>query len=107
MSFQNMLLGQMARLRLWKNSEKYMKNCTTLLDLVRKWIRSLIGASSLEEANKVTGSVVKEAAKLMKAGKSDVSGGFASDVILDAPDLMFDHLASYLFSEVMWTKTEQ
>ena len=41
---------------------------------------------------------MKKTAKLMKAEKSDVSGGFTSDAILNAPDLMFDHLASVYWS---------
>ena len=64
------------------------------MDQIKARLAQVIGASSLLEANKVTGSVVKEAARLMKAGKSDVSGGFTSDAILNAPDLMFDNLAS-------------
>ena len=46
------------------------------MDQIKASLAQVMGASSLLEANKVTGSVVKEAAKLMKAGKSDVSGGF-------------------------------
>jgi hypothetical protein len=64
------------------------------MDQIKASLAQVIGASCLVEANKVTGSVVKEAARLMKAGKSYVSGGFTSDAILNAPDLMFGHLAS-------------
>ena len=48
----------------------------------------------MEEVAKVTGAVVKEAAGLMKSGKSDVSEGFTSDAMLNAPDLMYEQLAS-------------
>ena len=44
------------------------------------------------EVNKFTGDVVKEAARLMKAGKADVSGGFTSDAILNGPDILFEQL---------------
>ena len=54
---------------------------------------------------KVTGSVVKEAALSMKPAKGDVTGGFTSDVILHAPDIMFEHMAavyrSFLFHGTM------
>ena len=53
------------------------------------------------EVAKVSGQVVKEAAFSMKPGKGDVSCGFSSDGILNAPDILFDHLAasfcSFLF----------
>ena len=48
------------------------------MDQIKARLAELIGASSLEEANKITGSVVQEAANLMKAGKSDVSGCFTA-----------------------------
>ena len=37
---------------------------------------------------------MKAADTLMKAGKSDMSEGFTSDAILNAPDLMYDQHAS-------------
>ena len=43
---------------------------------------------------KITGEKVKEAAHLMKIGKSDVTGGFSNDAILNGPDIIFDQLAS-------------
>ena len=61
----------------------------------------MIGPGSVDEVAKVTGQVVKEAALSMKPGKSEVSCGFSSDAILNAPDILFDHLAasfrSFLF----------
>ena len=29
---------------------------------------------------------------MMKSGKSDVTGGFSSDALINAPDLLFEHL---------------
>ena len=52
-----------------------------------------IRADSMEEVNRVTGAVVKEAVGLMKTGKSDVSEGFTSDALINAPDIMFEQLA--------------
>ena len=48
------------------------------MDQIKARLAELIGASSLEEANKITGSVVQEAANLMEAGMSDVSGCFTA-----------------------------
>ena len=46
-----------------------------------------------DEANKITGQIVKMAACRLKPNKSDVSGSFSSDMILNAPDIFFDILA--------------
>ena len=45
------------------------------------------------EVDKITGAIVKEAACKMKAGKGDVSNGYTSDAILNAPDILFDQLS--------------
>ena len=45
------------------------------------------------EVTKITGSVVKEAACRLKPGKGDVSEGYTSDAILNAPDILFDKFA--------------
>ena len=42
---------------------------------------------------KLTGAAVKKAASKLKPRKSDISGGFTSDAILHAPDILFDKLA--------------
>ena len=57
-------------------------------------VESLISQNSVQEVTKITGSKVKEAACLLKPQKGDVSGGFTSDAILNAPDIMFDQIAS-------------
>ena len=53
------------------------------------------------EVNRVTGAIVKEAACRLKPGKSDVSGGYTSDALLNAPDSLFDSLASIMRSFLM------
>ena len=63
---------------------------TILLDRVTREIHQ----SSVQEVSKVSGSKVKEAACLLKPRKGDVSGGFTSDALLNAPDIMFDQLAT-------------
>ena len=48
----------------------------------------------MDEVMKITGEKVKEAAGLLKSGKSDVSEGFSSDALLNGPDILFEQLAS-------------
>ena len=57
-------------------------------------VEGLINQNSVQEVAKITGSRVKEAACLMKPKKGDVSGGFTSDALLNAPDIMFDQIAT-------------
>ena len=64
------------------------------MEVLRQEVQSLIGPDSVEHVAKVTGEAVKKAAVLLSPGKSDVSGGFASDALLHAPDLLFHHLAA-------------
>ena len=49
---------------------------------------------SLMEIGKVTGKLVKQACSRMLPGKTDVTGVYTSDVFLNAPDSLFDHLAA-------------
>ena len=60
---------------------------------IKDKVADLIKADSMVEVMKITGAKVKEAACLMKSGKSDVTGGFTSDAVLNAPDLLYEHLA--------------
>ena len=64
-------------------------------------VSGLIQGDSAAEVDKVTGSKVKEAVGLLKPRKGDVSGGFSSDALINAPDLLFDQVAqifqSWLF----------
>ena len=62
--------------------------------LIKDRLDTLIGPGSLTEVDKVTGDVVKKAVIRMKPGKSDVSGAYTSDVLLHAPDTLFDSLAT-------------
>ena len=61
---------------------------------IKERLDKLIHASSLEEVEKVTGKTVKQACARMKPGKIDVSEAYSSDVFLNAPDSLFDLLAS-------------
>ena len=72
------------------SSAASQKEMSTLLEKVNR----LVNHTSVQEVSKVTGSKVKEAACLLKAKKGDVSGGFTSDALLNAPDIMFDQLAT-------------
>ena len=72
------------------SSAASQEEMSTLLEKVNR----LVNHTSVQEVSKVTGSKVKEAACLLKAKKGDVSGGFTSDALLNAPDIMFDQLAT-------------
>jgi hypothetical protein len=63
-----------------------------MADLLNQ-VNRMIDNNSVQEVTKITGSKVKEAAGLLKANNGDVSGGFTSDAILNAPDILFDQLA--------------
>ena len=63
------------------------------VQLIKERLANTIGPESLLEVNKVTGEMVKKAATRIKPGKSDVSGAYTSDVLLHAPDSLFDKLA--------------
>ena len=64
------------------------------MEVLKQEVQSLIGSDSMEHVAKVTGDAVKKGAVLLNPDKSDVSGGFASDALLHAPDLLFHHLAA-------------
>ena len=61
---------------------------------IKARVSELIKISCLSEVKKVTGAKVKEAVGKMKPYKGDVSGGFTSDDLLNAPDILFDNLAA-------------
>ena len=63
-----------------------------MADLLNQ-VNRMIDNNSVQEVTKINGSKVKEAAGLLKANKGDVSGGFTSDAILNAPDILFEQLA--------------
>ena len=56
---------------------------------------------SSSEANKITSDIVREAIKMLKPGKPDVSGGFSSDVLINAPPLLAEYLAQIFQSFVV------
>ena len=60
---------------------------------IKERLNNLISQGSIEEVNKITSDVVKKACTKMKPGKMDVSGGYSSDVLLHAPNSLFEHLA--------------
>ena len=64
------------------------------MDVLKAKVAMMITPGSVEEVNKVTGTKVKEAVGLMKANKGDVSGGYTSDALRNAPDILFDQLAA-------------
>ena len=53
----------------------------------------LMNINSLYGACKITCKIVKDAACKLKPGKSDITGSFTSDAILNGPDELFDALA--------------
>ena len=59
---------------------------------IKAKLQTLINLDSIVEVNKLTGPVVKEACSRMKPGKADVTQIFTSDVLLNGPDNLFDHL---------------
>jgi hypothetical protein len=60
---------------------------------LKQLLQSEISGNCLQEANRITGAAVKEAACRMKPGKSDVSTSYTSDALFNAPDTFFDILA--------------
>ena len=61
---------------------------TEALSSLKEHISADIGSeASIAEVFKISGEVVKEAACKMKPGKGDVSEGYTSDAILNAPDI--------------------
>ena len=64
------------------------------MTVVKQRIEEGIKEDSSMEAEKITCEVVKMAAVTMKKCKGDVSGSFTSDAIRNAPDILFENLAS-------------
>ena len=64
------------------------------MEILKQQVQCLIGPESIREVSKITCQAVKKAALLLKPKKSDVSGGFTSDAILNSPDILFVHLAA-------------
>ena len=66
----------------------------TTTDTLKETLKDLIDNNSMFEVDKITGDSVKAATVKMKPRKSDVSGGFTSDCLLNGPDILFSHLAT-------------
>ena len=64
------------------------------MEEIKAKLHTMIGQDGIAEVSKVTGSIVKEACSRMKPGKADVTQSFTSDVLLNGPDNLFEHLAS-------------
>ena len=64
------------------------------MEAVHARIKELLGKEdSRREVEKVTAEVVKQAVLMTKPHKMDVSQGFSSDAMLNAPDILFELLA--------------
>ena len=61
---------------------------------IKNTLKNMIGPDSVKEVQKVTGEVLKKACTRMKPGKMDVSGSYCSDILLNAPDNIFEELAA-------------
>ena len=62
--------------------------------VIKDRLQELISGDFIKEVNRITAEKVKEAANLMKKGKSDVTGGYSSDAILNGPDILFEQVAA-------------
>ena len=66
------------------------------LDERKDIIENKITKSNISDVNKVTPSIVKEATKNLKNGKSDPVFDFDSDCLKNAPDELFMHLSTLI-----------
>ena len=64
------------------------------MHVIKEKLNIAVGEGSLAEVSKITAEVVVEACGKMKAGISDVSGGYTSDVLLHGPRVLFEHIAA-------------
>ena len=64
-----------------------------VMEVIKEKLAIAIGHDSLVEVNRITSKAVKLACTKMKPGKMDVSGGYTSDCLLNAPDSLFEHLS--------------
>ena len=62
-------------------------------DLLKK-VSPLIDGDSVDEIRNITGVKVKEAVGHLKPQKSDITGGFTSDGLINSPDILYDYLAA-------------
>ena len=66
----------------------------TEMQELKQRLKNIIGEADKQEIQKVTGDIVKEAAGNLKPKKTDVTGSYVSDAIKNAPDILFDQLAT-------------
>ena len=57
-------------------------------------LERMIGDASKDEVGMFTGDIVEEAVGKLKSMKTDVGGGYVSDALKNAPDLLYDQLAT-------------
>ena len=57
-------------------------------------LNNIIGEAAKQDVLKVTGDIVKDAIAKLKPRKTDVSGGYVSDALKNAPDLLHEQLAT-------------
>ena len=63
------------------------------MNVIKEKLAMVIDHDSFEEVNKINSKTIKLACEKLKPGKMDVSGGYASDCLLHAPDSLYEHLA--------------
>ena len=66
---------------------------TEAMATIKEKLERLVNMESCREVEKITGNVVKHACTRMKPGKTDVTGSYSSDLLLNGPDSLFDLLA--------------
>ena len=77
------------------------ENSVTEMADIKATVQHRITEEDYKEVEKVTGPVVKIAASSMKKAKPDVSTSYTSDAIRNAPDSLYDHLASVFRSWII------
>ena len=69
--------------------------------VVKERFKNMSEQCSKVEVNKINNDIVTQACNRIKAGKSDVTEAYSSDIFINAPNIMMDKLAdifkSYLF----------
>ena len=61
---------------------------------IKEEVKAKTNQESVAEVNKITGEAVKTAVTMMKRGKCDVSGSYTTNALKNAPDIVYEHLAS-------------
>ena len=61
------------------------------MDMLAEKIKWIITFRDMDEVNKISSSAVKQAVSQLKARKSNISGGYTFDALMNGPDLLFEH----------------